>query len=111
MPRLHALQAAVLGRREALALHRRDVDDARPLRAEPAAPRPPPPLTATRLSASSSPRRRLPSLSPTAYAIDVDAWPARMMSCSDTWIAQNGASPSYWRIVGSWSRRPVRTLW
>ena len=25
-------------------------------------------------------------------------------------IEQNGARPSYWRIVGSWSRRPVRTL-
>ena len=33
-----------------------------------------------------------------------------MMSCSDSWIAQKGARPSYWRIVGSWSRQPVRTL-
>ena len=31
MPALHALQAAVLGRGEALALHRRDVDDDRPV--------------------------------------------------------------------------------
>src|SRR3954468_4866410 len=33
-----------------------------------------------------------------------------MVSCSDSLIEQNGARPSYWRIVGSWSRRPVRTL-
>ena len=33
-----------------------------------------------------------------------------MMSCSLSAIEQNGARPSYWRIVASWSRRPVRTL-
>ena len=32
------------------------------------------------------------------------------MSCSDSWIEQNGASPPYLRIVPSWSRRPVRIL-
>src|SRR5215208_3381278 len=33
-----------------------------------------------------------------------------MMSCSLSAIEQNGARPSYWRIVASWSRRPVRIL-
>ena len=33
-----------------------------------------------------------------------------MMSCSDSKIEQNGARPSYLRIVGSWSRRPGEDL-
>src|SRR3954453_13305258 len=40
----------------------------------------------------------------------VDACPAPMVSCSDSAMLRNGARPSYWRIVGSWSRRPVSTL-
>ncbi len=70
----------------------------------------PSPMTASTRPASGVPSMRMPSLSPTAYPIEVEAWPAPMMSCSLSPIEQNGASPSYWRIVESWSRRPVRTL-
>ena len=70
----------------------------------------PSPMTATTLPGSGSLSAFIASLMPTAMPIDVEAWPAPMMSCSDSAIAQNGARPSYWRIVASWSRRPVRTL-
>ena len=69
----------------------------------------PSPITATTLPSSPMPRR-IASLMPTAYETDVEACPAPMMSCSDSEIEQNGARPPYWRIVWSWSRRPVSTL-
>ena len=69
----------------------------------------PSPITATTLPSSPMPRR-IASLRPTAYETEVEAWPAPMMSCSDSWIAQKGARPSYLRIVSSRSRRPVSTL-
>ena len=71
----------------------------------------PSPITATTLPWSPRPRWRMPSLIPTAYPTDVEAWPAPMMSCGDSSLEQNGARPSYWRIVCSRSRRPVSTLW
>ncbi len=69
----------------------------------------PSPITATTLPSGATPWR-IASLMPTAYETEVDAWPAPMMSCSDSPIEQNGASPWYLRIVPSWSRRPVSTL-
>ena len=69
----------------------------------------PSPITATTLPSGATPRR-MASLMPTAYDTLVEAWPAPMMSCSDSCIEQKGASPPYLRIVWSSSRRPVRTL-
>ena len=40
----------------------------------------------------------------------MEAWPAPMMSCSDSRIEQNGARPPYLRIVPSSSRRPGEHL-
>ncbi len=69
----------------------------------------PSPITAATRPSTPTPWR-MASLSPTPYPIEVEAWPAPMMSCSDSKIEQNGASPAYLRIVASWSRRPVRIL-
>src|SRR3954466_8748966 len=69
----------------------------------------PSPTTATTLPSRSSPWR-IASLIPTAYDAAVEAWPAPMMSCSDSGIERNGARPRYFLIVPSSSRRPVRIL-
>ena len=69
----------------------------------------PSPMTATTLPSGTAPRD-IASLIPSAHEIDVEAWPAPMMSCSDSEIEQNGARPPYWRIVRRAWRRPVRIL-